>query len=95
LKSGSKLLFVVELPYEIAPGMFSLYPLETKGSTRRTKAGTGDSPALTIPLSTRKVRGYTYILTPQDGLAPGEYSISPANSNDAFCFGIDPAAAGR
>ena len=90
LKSGSKLLFVVEMPYGIASDSFSLYPLETKGSARRTKAGPGNSLAMTIPLSVRKVTGNIYILAPSEQLAPGEYSFSPAKSNDAYCFGIDP-----
>jgi hypothetical protein len=90
LKSGPKLLFVVKMPYGIAPGAFSLYPLETKGSTRRTKAGPGNSLAMTIPLSIRRVTGDIYILAPSEQLAPGEYSFSPAKSNDAYCFGIDP-----
>lgn len=91
LKSDSKMLFVVEMPNGIAPNTFSLYPLATKGSARRTKAGTGNSPAMTIPLTARNVSGNIYVLVPVDGLPPGEYSFSPANSNNAYCFGVDPA----
>ena len=91
LKSDSKTLFVVEMPSGIAPSTFSLYPLESTGYTRRTKAGNGNGPAPTIPLAVRKLTGNTYVLAPVDTLAPGEYSFGPANSNDVYCFGIDPA----
>lgn len=90
LQSNSQMLFVVELPGGIAPSTFQLYPLETRGNARRTKGGNG--AAMTIPLSSRKVAGNTYILAPVGPLAPGEYSFSPSNSNDAYCFGIDSAA---
>jgi hypothetical protein len=94
LTSGSRTQFVVEMPAGIAPGTFSLYPLESTGYTRRTKAGTGNGPAVTIPLAVTKVEGNTYVLAPAKTLAPGEYSFSPAGSNDAYCFGIDPAVPG-
>jgi hypothetical protein len=89
LNSGSRMQFLVEMPSRIAPNAFSLYPLETKGSTRRTKAGTGNSLALAIPLTIRPATGNTYILAPVEPLAPGEYSFSAANTNDAYCFGVD------
>lgn len=92
LKSDSRMLFIVAMPSGIAPGTFSLYPLETRGAARRTKAGIGSGPAMTIPLTARNVTGNIYVLAPVDALPPGEYSFSPANSYDAYCFGIDPAA---
>jgi hypothetical protein len=49
---------------------------------------------MTIALTASKVTGNTYVLTPVDALAPGEYSFSPANSNDAYCFGVDPPTPG-
>jgi hypothetical protein len=87
LKSNSQMLFVVELPGGVAPNTFQLYLLETRGNARRTKSSNGAT--MTIPLSMRKVAGNTYIFAPVGGLAPGEYSFSPPNSNDAYCFGID------
>ena len=93
LKSGFKMLFVVEMPYGTEPGTFSLYPLETKGNTRQAKLGGGNGSTMTIPFTTRKVAGDTYVLVPVEALGPGEYSFSLANSNDAYCFGIDPVAA--
>jgi hypothetical protein len=93
LKSDSRLLFVVEMPGGIDPSAFSLYPLETKGNTRRTMAGTSGGAPKTIPLTTRRLTGNTYALTPVGGVAPGEYSFSPSNSNDAYCFGVDPGGA--
>ena len=87
LRTDSRLVFVVEMPGGVGPGAFQLYPLETKGNTRRTKTGNGG--LLTVPLSIRRVSGDTYTLTPATALGPGEYSFSPSNSNDGYCFGID------
>jgi hypothetical protein len=48
---------------------------------------------MTIALTSRKIRGNIYVLTPADALSPGEYSFSPEGGNEAYCFGVD--AAGR
>jgi hypothetical protein len=92
LRSDDKITFVVRMADGIAPNTFSLYPLETKGTTRRTKAAIVSGPVPTIPFTVRKVTGNTYALTPAGFLSPGEYAFSPANSNDAYCFGIDAAS---
>jgi len=92
LRSDDKMTFVVRMADGIAPNTFSLYPLEAKGTTRRTKATLGNGPVPTIPFTTRKVTGNTYALTPAGSLQPGEYAFSPANSNQAYCFGIDAAS---
>jgi hypothetical protein len=89
LRSDAQLVFVVEMPGGIAPGTFKLYPLQTRGNARRTKDGNGT--ALTISLTMRKVAGNIYVMSPVGSMAPGEYAFSPSNSNDAYCFGIDPA----
>ena len=93
LNSDARMLFLVEMPSGVAPSLLHLYPLEMKGNTRRTKTGTRNGPALTIPLTIMQVEENTYALEPAASLAPGEYAFSPGYSNDAFCFGVDPARA--
>ncbi len=94
LNNDSRMQFLVEMPSSVAPSSFQLYPLETKGNTRRTKASNRNGPPLTAPLTTTQVADNTYILTPAAALTPGEYAFSPGYSNDAFCFGVDPAVTG-
>ncbi len=86
LPGDARLLFVVDLPDGIPPGAYSLYPLETSGNARRTKAAR-DS-AITVPLTVTKVAGTTYTLVPVSNLAPGEYAFTPSGSNAAYCFAI-------
>lgn len=86
LPGDARLLFVVDLPDGIPPGAYSLYPLETSGNARRTKAAR-DS-AITVPPTVTKVAGTTYTLVPVSNLAPGEYAFTPSGSNAAYCFAI-------
>ncbi len=87
LRSDTALQFAVELPAGISPAVIKLYPLESKGGTRRTKVAAGRPPD--IPVSVRRVGGNVYVYSVAGGLPPGEYAFSPTNSNDSFCFGID------
>jgi hypothetical protein len=41
-----------------------------------------------MPLSIRKVSDTVYEMTPPR-LYPGEYAVSPMNSNESYCFGVD------
>jgi hypothetical protein len=90
LRPDSALQFMVELPGRIPPGNLKLYPLESKGGTRRTKVA-AVTPA-EIPVMARRVSGNVYILSVVGNLAPGEYAFSPATSNNSYCFGIDAPA---
>jgi len=85
VKPGAKMQFVVRIPDGTAADAFRLYPLETKGNARRTKAAP-------IPITARKVAPNVYLLTPSAALSSGEYAFSATTSNDAYCFGIDDAA---
>jgi len=82
-KSGQKMTFVVRLANGIDPKSFKLYPLETKNENRRTTS-------MTLSFNVTKVGESSYGLTPVRDLAPGEYTFSPTNLDDAYCFGIDP-----
>jgi hypothetical protein len=92
LRADTPLHFAIELPAGISPAVLKLYPLESKGGVRRTKAAAVRPPE--IPVNLRRVGGRVYIYTVVGGLAPGEYAFSPSTSNDSFCFGID-ALTGR
>jgi len=47
----------------------------------------GRPPAL--PVNVNKVSDSVYEITPARPLYPGEYAVSPMNSNDSYCFGVD------
>jgi hypothetical protein len=92
------LVFVVGLPEGVDPASYSLYFLETVGGARRTRPQSGRGGALmTWPVDIVKQHESsisTYVFTVRD-LPVGEYSFSPSNSNDGYCFGVDPTAPGH
>jgi hypothetical protein len=91
-KSGQKMTFVVRLANGIDPKSFKLYPLETKNENRRTQPDPNSKTApLTLSFNVIKVGESSYGLIPVPDLGAGEYAFSPKNSDDAYCFGIDPA----
>ena len=91
-KSGQKMTFVVRLANGIVPKSFKLYPLETKNENRRTQPDPNSKTApLTLSFNVIKVGESSYGLIPVPDLAAGEYAFSPKNSDEAYCFGIDPA----
>jgi hypothetical protein len=90
-KSGQTMLFVVQLANGIDPGTYALLPLDTRTDIRRTKSEPRNKTApLSLLVNVIKVGDSTYGLTPVRDLAPGEYAFSPTNSNNAYCFGVDP-----
>ena len=91
LKSGQKMLFVVRLANGIDPATFSLFPLETRQDKRRTRSDPRSrSTPLQWALQITNVGEVSYGLTPVNQLPAGEYAFSATNSNDAYCFAIDP-----
>jgi hypothetical protein len=94
LKRGQKMQFVVRLANEINPGAFTLSPLETNKSSRRTRSESkGRSAPARLDLFISKVGESSYSLTPVEDLAAGEYAFSLSISKDAYCFGVDVASA--
>jgi hypothetical protein len=92
LNSSSKMLFLVRVANGVDPTAYSLYPLEVKGDTRRTQPDAKHNRAMvTLHFDVTKAGESTYGLTPAAELSVGEYCFSPRNSNDAYCFGVDPA----
>lgn len=98
LVEDSTLVFVVYLPEGVDPASYSLFSLETVNGGRRTRSQPGRHGGLiTWPVEIVKNNEasiVTYALTVRD-LPAGEYSFSSSNSNDGYCFGVDPSAPGR
>ena len=91
LKSGQKMLFVVRLANGIDPATFSLFPLDTRQDKRRTRSDPRSRSApLQCALTITNVGEVSYGLTPVSQLPAGEYAFSASNSNDAYCFAVDP-----
>jgi hypothetical protein len=66
-----------------------LFRLEVKNGHREItfkKKGKGSAMPLNIEVS--KIRGNLFQIRINDSLDPGEYSLSPDGSNDAFCFEV-------
>jgi hypothetical protein len=70
------------------PGQFQLYRLESRMGSRQTQPAMGGAPP-GLPVTINKVGDSVYEITPTRGLYPGEYAVSPMNSNEGYCFGVD------
>jgi len=92
LEEASALAFIVRLPKGVNPASYSLFPLTTANGSRQTSDQPGRKGGLmTWPfdIQTNNESGYmTYAFIVKD-LPTGEYSFSPSNSNDGYCFGVD------
>ena len=88
VRQGDRLVFVVRLSSGGDPRQFQLYRLESRMGYRQTQTTmSGMPPAL--PLTINKVGDSVYEMIPARALYPGEYAMSPANSNESYCFGVD------
>ncbi len=98
IKEDSPLVFILRLPKGIDPAGYGLFPLVTVNGSRRTRSQPGRGGGLlTWPVGIKindESSLITYALSVRD-LPAGEYSFSPASSNDVYCFGVDPAAPGQ
>jgi len=98
LNEASSLVFVLRLPKGVDPASYNLFPLVTVNGSRRTRSQAGRRGGLvTWPVDIEKNDEsslITYALTVRD-LPTGEYSFSPSNSNDSYCFGVDPSEPGQ
>jgi hypothetical protein len=90
IKSGQKLTFVVRLANGVDPRVFNLYPMDTKKGKRGTRLDPKKKTLVTVRLNVTKAGASSFAFIPDSSLTPGEYAFSPRNSNDAYCFGIDP-----
>ena len=87
VRQGDRIVFVVRLNSGDAR-QFQLYRLESRMGYRQTQPTMSGSP-MPLPLTIRKIGDSVYELIPTRVLYPGEYAVSPMNSNESYCFGVD------
>jgi hypothetical protein len=82
-------IFIIDAR-QIQPDQFELYRLDVKGGSRQVNLngsrGRGGSHAL--HLAVKPLGGHLYRVEADEALEDGEYALSPANDNRAFCFEI-------
>ena len=91
VRTGDRPVFLVRLPSGADPHKYELIAFEVMGGERRTRPNmrTRSRPEA-IQIYIAKAGESSYTLTLPPNLQRGEYSFSPRDSNDVFCFGIDP-----
>ena len=70
---------------------FELYKLEVKGGNREITTATGrraKGGARPLKLTIQRVAEHLYRIEAGEGLENGQYSLSPSDSNQAFCFEV-------
>ena len=87
VRQGDRLVFVVRLNRGDDPRQFQLYRLESKMGYRQTQPTMGGMPP-GLPVTINQIGESVYEIAPAL-LYPGEYSVSPTNSNESYCFGVD------
>ncbi len=88
VRQGDRLVFVVRLNGGDDPRRFQLYRLESRMGFRQTQPSMGGMP-LARPMTVNKLRDSVYEIMPARGLYPGESAVSPSNTNESYCFGVD------
>lgn len=88
VRQSDRVVFVVRFESSGDPRHFQLFRLESRMGYRQTPISNGGMP-MGLPLTITQVGDRVYEITPTRTLAPGEYAVSPANSNDSYCFGVD------
>jgi hypothetical protein len=88
VRQGDRVVFVVRLDSGWDPRDFQLFRLDSRMGVRQTQSSIGGSPSA-VPMEIRQVSNSVYEIAPSRALAPGEYAVSPARTNDSYCFGVD------
>lgn len=89
VRRGDKIVFVVRLNSGSDPRRFQLYQLESRMGYRQTQPSMGGGRPPALPVTINKISDYTYEISPARQLFPGEYSFSPIDSNESYCFGVN------
>jgi hypothetical protein len=88
VRQSDRIVFVVRLSPGANPRQFQLYRLEPRMNYRQTQPTMGGMPP-SLPLTINKTGDSVYEISPGRGMYPGEYAISPLNSSESYCFGVD------
>ena len=88
VRQRDRLVFVVRLNRGGDPRQFQLYRLESRMGYRQTQPTMGGTPP-GLPVTINEAGDSVYEITPARALYPGEYAVSPMNSNESYCFGVD------
>jgi hypothetical protein len=82
-------IFLIESD-KVFPERLELYRWEVKGGRRELSVGKGKrkGSARALHLSVNKLDGKLYRVEASEPLEPGQYSLSPNDSNKVFCFEV-------
>jgi hypothetical protein len=89
VRQGDKLVLTVRVAYGVDPRKYELYAFESKRDSRQTPPMRAGARPVALPVTIRRISDSTYGISPTRFLMPGEYALSPRDSNESFCFGID------
>ncbi|HVT92526.1 MAG TPA: hypothetical protein VHD76_06745 [Bryobacteraceae bacterium] len=74
---------------KIPADTLQLFRLEVNGSNRElSTGGKKKDQSMPLRLSVTQLHGKLYRVEAYNSLDPGEYSLSPNSSNEAFCFSV-------
>ena len=79
-------IFIIQSDKLVADRM-GLYKLDVKNGHRELVASP-KKPLRSIRLDVNRLGGNVYRIEVNESLEPGEYSLSPEGSNQAFCFRV-------
>jgi len=88
VRQGDRIVLVVRLNAGGDPRQFQLYRLDSRMGYRQTQPAMGGMPPA-LPVTINRISDSVYEIIPVRALYPGEYAVSPANSNESYCFGVD------
>lgn len=95
LPKQPQMTFLIRVASGIDPSKYELYAFRVAGGHREVVMAKGGwfkmqlQPG-SLPFEITHVTESVYRFTPKGELPPGEYGFSPSDSNDAYCFGVDP-----
>ena len=72
---------------KLVPDRLGLYKLEVKSGHREILFGPKKSPK-PIRIEVSRLSGNLFKIEVEESLEPGEYSLSPSDSNQVFCFQV-------
>lgn len=87
--AGATMNFLVRLRNGEDPYKYELYPISSKGDYRQTISVRSGARPPALQMTVNVIGDGTYAISPVHFLGRGEYALSPRDSNESFCFGID------